>query len=342
MYTVCGDTGYPHAKDAAAMKRWLRTRMVSAFTRNLYAGNPTWVVIGTDPHEKQWILAMLAKKINPVSDTVFVFPCDSGADVFLRFFSHSGERDFSGHGTVAAYFGMESGDLFPFVEPITMLTQKTRFGIQHLELRIEKNRVVRVTVSFPYPGYEARPMDIQQIARILNMPSLDVLKFRYPAGIVNVSGISNLIVPMPSYNALLCLKPHFQSMRNLCDRLAINGIVVWCFDPFSKRNNTHIRYFSSNCGIREEPVSGTASAGLGCYLVYNDILPSQEMTRITVEQGHVMKSPGIVYVHVYTHDKRIMKVNFGGEAAVAFEGQIPVRNSTVDIPRRIVYNVRRA
>jgi PhzF family phenazine biosynthesis protein len=296
--------------------------MVSAFTRNPYAGNPTWVVAGAELREEQRILTRLAKKLNPISDTVFVFPDGNSVDVSLRFFTHSQEREFSGHGTVAAYFGIENSDFFPLVEPITLVKQRTKTGTQHLELRVENNRVVRVTVSLPYPEYDARLIDVKQVAKALTLPVQDILKNASPVGIVHLSGKSNLIVPVKSFQILSQLEPDFHYMESLCDRLAINGIVVWCFETFGKESSAHIRYFSPGIGVNEDPVSGTASASLGCYLVHNKIHPKSEMTRFVVEQGYSVKSPGIVYVHVYTHGDKIMKVTFGGQAVVTFEGQI--------------------
>ena len=104
--------------------RIVTTRMVSTFTRNPYAGNPTWVVAGADLREEQQILTKLATKLNPISDTVFVFPGGNDTDITLRFFTHSQEREFSGHGTIAAYFGIENSEFFPLVDVLNCFLSK--------------------------------------------------------------------------------------------------------------------------------------------------------------------------------------------------------------------------
>ena len=57
-------------------------------------------------------------------------------------------------------------------------------------------------------------------------------------------------------------------------------------------------------------------------MVHNKMIPVQEMNRIIVEQGQSMNRPGTVYVHVHTHDSQILKVSFGGQGLVMFEGRL--------------------
>ncbi|GAJ05856.1 unnamed protein product, partial [marine sediment metagenome] len=86
---------------------WLNARRISTFTNDPYAGNPAWVVISIDEPQDEKRLQILASELNPVSDTVFVFPGTESSDIHLRFFSQSEEINFSGHGTIAAYHALE-------------------------------------------------------------------------------------------------------------------------------------------------------------------------------------------------------------------------------------------
>jgi trans-2,3-dihydro-3-hydroxyanthranilate isomerase len=301
---------------------WLTTKMISTFTNKPYRGNPAWVVIGADASEDKRKLVRLTSELNPVSDTVFVFPEKEKADIRLRFFSQSEEINFSGHGTIATYFAIETEGFIKLVEPITLIRQQTNAGIQHLELRVKNKKIERVTVSLPEPQFVSTRIDIKQISRFLNIPPVDIFDSKYPVGVVAVSGCTGIIVPVETRDTLLSITPNFQLMKNYCDRLQITGVVVWCLDTIEKENTAHMRHFAPSVGINEDPVSGAASASLGSYLIKNGVMPMQEMTRIVIEQGYSINRPGIVYVHVHTYKNKIMKATFGGQGVVSFEGRV--------------------
>ena len=301
---------------------WLNARRISTFTNDPYAGNPAWVVISVDAPQDEKRLQILASELNPVSDTVFVFSGTESSDVYLRFFSQSEEINFSGHGTIAAYHALESEDLIKFTEPITLVRQKTRTGIQHIELRIKDKKIERVTVSLPVPQFISMPLEVKSISRFLGISPIDILNAAYPIGVVALSGCSDIVVPVKSCDFLLNIEPNFQLIKDYCAQFHLTGIIVYCLDTLNKNNTAHMRHFAPAIGINEDPVSGTGSASLGCYLLHNRIVPIEEMTRMLVEQGCSMKRPGLVYIHVYTHKNQILKVSFGGQGVVTFEGQV--------------------
>ncbi|HEC77553.1 MAG TPA: PhzF family phenazine biosynthesis protein [candidate division WOR-3 bacterium] len=301
--------------------KWLTTRRISTFTDKPYAGNPAWVVTGADKTESEKKLIKLASELNPLSDTVFVFPEKEGVDVSLRFFSQLEEISFSGHGTIAAYLGVEGESFFKLTEPITLVRQKTKAGVQHIELRVKEKKIQRVTVSLPQPQFISVPLDIKQIARSLSIPPVNIIDSKFPLGVVALSGSTDIIVPVDNCDTLLNITPNFPLMKSYCDRFHMTGVVVYCFETMEKDNTAHMRHFAPAVGINEDPVSGAASAGLGCYFIQNRIVPIEETTRIIIEQGYAMQRPGKVYVHVHTLKNQIMKVTFGGQGIVTFEGR---------------------
>ncbi len=301
---------------------WLVTKRISTFTNKPYAGNPAWVVIGAHVADDVSKLAHLASELNPISGAVFVFPGDESADVYLRFFSHSGELNFSGHGTLAAYFGMEGENIIDLTEPSTVIRQKTKIEIQHLELRVQDNKVERVTVSLRAPQFVSTPVEVKQIARLFGIPPVHIVKTTHPVGVVALSGCTDIVVPIESSDVLLNVKPNFQLIRHYCDRSRISGVVLYCLDTSDEKYTAHMRYFAPSVGINEDPVSGAASASLGCYLVQNRLVQMKDMNRLAIEQGYSMKRPGVVYVHVYSQKNQIEKVTFGGQGVVTFEGRM--------------------
>ncbi len=302
--------------------KWLTTKMVSTFTDVAYGGNPAWVVTGIDVDEKESKLLRLARELNPVSDTVFVFPGDNECELALRFFSRSEEISFSGHGTIAAYYAIEDQKLVNLTEPVCMVRQKTRSGIQSIELRLQHQEIQRVTVSVAVPQFISSTLDIRQIALFLGVPQVAITDTNQPLGIVAVSGCNEIIVPIDNCETMLQMKPNFPVMKSFCSRLQLTGVIAYCLSAMEKDNTAHIRHFAPAVGITEDPVSGAASAALGAFLIHNRLIPVEETTRLIIEQGYAMQRPGVVYVHVHTYKNQILKVAFGGQAVITFEGRI--------------------
>ncbi len=301
--------------------KWLKTKRLSTFTRQPYAGNPAWVIIGAEKVFSDQQLLHLARELNPLSDTAFVFPGDQESDIILRFFSPSSEIRFSGHGTIAAYFALEDSDLIKFTEPITMIRQKTKNGMQNVEIRIKDKAIDRVTVSMPPPRFVDSPVEIKTIANFLGIPPVDILATNFPVRVMD-AGHGEIVVPIKSLGQLLDLQPNFQLMQNFCLRFNLASVLVFCTEVRDPEANAHLRHFAPVIGINEDPVSGGAGASLGYYLLQNNIVPRDEVTRIVVEQGHALQRPGLIYVHVHSYNKDIIRVTFGGNAVVTFEGRV--------------------
>ena len=302
--------------------KWITAKMVNTFTDQPFAGNPAWVAYGDDLPNDEPTLINLANELNPVSDTAFVFPRQGDADVFLRFFSKSEEIGFSGHGTIATYHALASESVLNISEPTTLIRQRTKTGTQHVELRVRDGMINRVTVSLPVPQFISTPLDTKVIARFLGLPPIEILETTFPVGVVGLAGNTDVLVPVNNCDALNNLNLNMTVLRSYCDRMQIKGVVVWCFDGQSDRKKAYMRHFAPSVGIEEDPVSGAAGAELGCFMVHNKLIPVEEMNRIIVEQGKSMKRPGTVYVHVHTHDTQILKVSFGGQGLVMFEGRL--------------------
>lgn len=300
---------------------WLNTKRISVFTQVPYAGNPAWIILGADAQTEEGKLIKLARELNPLSDTTFVFPGRDDADTHLRFFSQSEEIRFSGHGTIAAYIALENEGALKLTEPITTLRQRTQAGIQPIELRVENKKVTRITVSLPAPRVISMQLEIKTISNFLGIPPVDITDTSMPVKAVE-SGLVEIAVPVRSIRTLLEMEPNFQLMKNYCERFGITGILAFSMETREKSSNVHMRHFAPAVGINEDPASGGAAACLGYYLVEAGIIPAEEMTRIVVEQGYSMQRPGTIYVHVYTVKREIMHVSFGGQGIITFEGKI--------------------
>ncbi len=306
-----------------ADRKWLKAKRMSAFTGVPYGGNPAWVVLGAEELSDD-AMQTLARELNPLSDTAFlqILPSQD-ADVILKFFSQGGEIGFSGHATVATYFALSGEKLLTFKEPITSIRQKTKSGVQYIELRVEKGTVHRATVALGGPKFIDNEYNVVAVARMMGIAPKDVSDTNLPLDTVS-TGFYSLIVPVKNLGVLFDLKPDFPLIEKFCNRLGVSGIQAFCLETVEKESHAHVRHFAPSLGIPEDPVSGGACASLGCYLVKNRLISLEHFNRIIIEQGHVLQRMGKVYVHIQMYKEQIATVKVGGQAVVTFEGQIAV------------------
>lgn len=303
------------------MAKWVKAKRMSVFTSNPYTGNPAWVIMGVDDVNEE-NLKLLASDLNPVSDTAFVLTESTReADIYLRFFTGSGEITFSGHASIAAYFALSGENILNLNEPDTIIRQRTKSGIQQVELRVKDNKVTRATMTLAKPNYLDIEVNPVQLSRILGISQHDLLAANLPFDIIS-TGYYDLIVPIKSLEIMRNLKPDFTFMNNFCVRLGIHGIIVFCMETFEPGDTVFMRHFAPVVGINEDPISGAAAGSVGCYLIRKNLIEPSNFSRIIVEQGYLQNRQGKVYVHVECSRDQIFRVKVGGNAVLTFTGYI--------------------
>ncbi|MEO0227798.1 MAG: PhzF family phenazine biosynthesis protein [candidate division WOR-3 bacterium] len=305
------------------MPKWVKAKRLSVFTSIPYGGNPAWVIIGAEGVSEE-DLRQVASDLNPISDTAFVLPeTTSEADIYLRFFTGSGEINFSGHASIATYFALSGENILNLKEPETTIRQRTKAGIQFVDLRVKENKITRATMTLAKPNYldiEPNPL---QLARVLGISQSELGLANLPFDVIS-TGFYDLIVPVKSLETVKNLKPDFTFMNNFCIRLGIQGIIVFCLETFEPGDTAFMRHFAPVLGINEDPISGAAAGSLGCYLIRKKLVEPSNFSRIIIEQGYLQNRQGKVYVHIESSRDQIYRVKVGGNAILTFTGYILV------------------
>jgi trans-2,3-dihydro-3-hydroxyanthranilate isomerase len=164
-------------------------------------------------------------------------------------------------------------------------------------------------------------LEIKTISNFLGISPVDISDTGYPISVVE-SGYLEVVVPVKSLNQLFDIRPNFQLMKNYCQRLGLTGVVVFTMETSESDSQAQMRHFAPSVGINEDPASGGAAVALGYYLVQSGIIPAEETTRIVVEQGYALQRPGLIYVHIHSYKKEVLRVSFGGQAVITFEGKV--------------------
>ncbi len=303
------------------MPNWIKAKRFSAFTALPYGGNPAWVVLGSEDMTDQEMLT-IASDLNPSSDTAFVFPeATAEADICLRFFNGKNEINFSSHAAIATYFALSGENMVQLKEPETIVKQRTKTGINSVELRIEADKVTRATITLTKPTHLDLEINPTLVARFLGLSRDDVTAAGLPMEVIS-TGFYDLVVPLRTLKDIRNVAPHFTLMDSFCVRLGISGIIVFCRQTFDVDSTAFMRHFTPSIGVNENPISGLAAGTLGCYLVKHKMIEAANFSRIIIEQGHLQQKQGKVYVHMETTRGQIYRVKIGGNAVQTFTGYI--------------------
>ena len=101
----------------------------------------------------------------------------------------------------------------------------------------------------------------------------------------------------------------------------IHAVMVLSLETESDAADVHTRMFAPKLGIPEDPATGSASGGLGAYLIENRIIEATlPTTYITAEQGIEAGRPSTLYIEVDGSAGDISMVRVGGEVVPLIEG----------------------
>ena len=284
---------------------------VNAFTESLHGGNPAGVVLDS-PKLNDEQMKQISKELI-VSETAFVFP-SSIADFKVRFFTPTIEVDLCGHATIATFFTMALKGRFPRKKN-QRITQETKAGILPVDIHYDDDKKIdRVMMSQNKPLYKNIHFNISLIADSLRIDPKDIDN-SLPEQIVS-TGLFTLPLCVKSLDTLRNMRPDFQKVKNICDKIGVGSFHVFTFETIEPDSIYHARNFAPVYGVNEDPVTGTANGAVSSYLVQHKII---EKNIFICEQGDIIGRPGRVFVEI-----RNDEIKVGGKARIAQEREIEV------------------
>ncbi|TVZ16304.1 PhzF family phenazine biosynthesis protein [Maribacter sp. MAR_2009_72] len=208
---------------------------IDAFTKELFGGNPAAVCI-----LKEWLSNDLMQKIaaeNNLAETAFAVQKDDHYE--LRWFTPEIEVDLCGHATLATafvlynYYGFKENTL-KFISP--------RSG----ELIVEKNEQGTLTMDFPTDELK-QVSEQNNITEAIGKKPLETYK-----------GKTDYMLVYETQTEIEAMTPNF----HLLNELDCRGVIIT-----SKGNEVDFvsRFFAPQCGIPEDPVTGSAHTTLTPY-----------------------------------------------------------------------------
>lgn len=303
-----------------------RFLQVDVFTDVPFGGNPLAVfpdAIGLTSQQMQ----QLALECN-TSETTFVLPPETpGADFKVRIFTPTAEIPFAGHPLVGTHWALAHLERVALCEPVTEVTFELGVGLRTARLHVAGGRMTRIVTDHQAPEFlaPASQEQTERLAAALRLPAAAILDTGKPVQAMS-TGYPQLFVPVRSLaevQAIDAIGLDVPALTRLCSELELPGpdVAVFCLETVHAERDVHMRFFAPHQGIPEDPATGSASGGLGSYLVHHGlVLATAPLTVITTEQGLEMRRPSKVTVEVEGTPDDIRMVRVSGDVVKVMEG----------------------
>ncbi len=308
-----------------------RFYQVDVFTDRAFGGNPLAVfpdANGLDAAQMQQI----ALEMN-LSETTFVFPpTRPDADFKVRIFTPGGELPFAGHPVVGTHWTLAHLGCVELRAPVTTVRFELGVGVRAAALHVDNGHVTRVVMDHQKPEFFtcATPDQIARLAKGLGLVPDAILETGWPVQVVS-SGIRQLFIPVRSLAEVQALSPKQQdtaAMSRICSELDPDThchecLMVLTLETTEPGVNVHTRMFAPGMGIGEDPATGSASGGLGAYLIENGILPATPpTTHLIAEQGIEIARPSRISIEIDGARGAVQMIRVGGSVVPLIEGEM--------------------
>jgi trans-2,3-dihydro-3-hydroxyanthranilate isomerase len=243
-------------------------------------------------------LQPLAREMN-LSETVFVYPADSGGHARMRIFTPTSELPFAGHPTL--------GTAFVLAAPLQLIEIRLETGSGIVPVRLEREgaRIVFGWMEQPLPSVEPYEGETELLE------VLGVERSELPVELYD-NGMRHVYVALSSEDAVAALRPDLGKLSEMPPVLGFN-----CFAGSGKRWKT--RMFAPAGGVPEDPATGSAAGPLAAHLARHGRIRFGD--EIEISQGAEIARPSTLYARVDGSKDQLERVEVGGSAVIVARGE---------------------
>jgi PhzF family phenazine biosynthesis protein len=286
----------------------LRYLQMDVFAARPGMGNALGAVIDGERFDPARMQAFAAW--TNLSETIFLLPPTTPeADYRVRIFTPRSELPFAGHPSVgAAWAVVEAGLVAP---DRTTLVQECAAGL--LPVRIEqrdgrRRTAIRAPRARRVGGAELAPALIEAVTSQMHIGGLE------PALWDN--GPKWWLIELADAEAVRALRPNLPAIAALTEATGAVGLAVHAPED-ADGHHLVVRAFCPADGIPEDPVTGSAQAGIAARLAHAGRLPGRD-GRYVGSQGREMGRDGRVEVRVDADGD----VFIGGDVVAVIDGTV--------------------
>lgn len=286
---------------------------VDAFTNKPLGGNSCAVFLDTDEMDAVTMQA-IAREQN-LSESAFVRR-STVADFGVRYFTPSEEIPMAGHPTIATTVALVAAGRLALTGERTAFMLELKVGPIPIEIHAQAGQVEQVIMSQKPPQFLAthNPAEVLPCFGLLPEDALP----NVPIQVVS-TGTPQLMVPLRDHDALRRAALHMEHYAALRAQGGFFSAHLFCLGGITPAGDTFARHFVAPPDLIEDPVTGSATGGMGAYLWHYGLL---DQPRFVAEQGHWMQRPGTVSVEVVGPRDAIETVRVGGAGVVVIRGEL--------------------
>ncbi|MEA3117579.1 MAG: hypothetical protein QOI13_849 [Paraburkholderia sp.] len=291
------------------MPRQVRFKQVDVFSAVPFKGNALAVVFDADGLPTVEMQA-IARWTN-LSETTFICkPTDPSADYFVRIFTPEGELPFAGHPTLGTAHALIEQGYRP--RQADRLVQQCGVGLVEIEARAGGMR------AFAAPPATITPLAETEYDALKEALHTDDIDFSHlPPTAIN-NGVGWLAVGVATPETCVHVAPEPAALFRTVQRAGMSGLALYAPHPAGGPAAFEVRCFvvANNQSLYEDPVTGSANAGLASLFAARACRPAE---RYTVRQGTALGRDGRVFVD---YDDARGKTWIGGAATTVIDGTI--------------------
>ena len=260
----------------------------------------------------------IAREIN-FSESTFILPAERpDTDVRMRIFTPAVEMPMAGHPTVGSTFALAHLGVIP------ARARRFVFGLNvgptpvDLEWDGDRPRFAWMTQGRPAFSHVVRDRDA--VASAIGLRPEDLVE-NLPIQEVSC-GVPYLFVPLRDRDAVDRATGDAVAMLQLPDlSRAHPAILLFAFGGRRETDTTYSRMFAPSLGVLEDPATGSAAGPLGCYLVEQGLVTSEQAREMTNAQGVKMGRASRIYMSITGAPGAITDVKVGGQAVLVARGE---------------------
>ena len=288
-------------------------KKIDAFATESSTGNPAgYIRLAELADITTAEMQQIAKELKGFVNEVGYLAQVNDFEFDLRYYSSEREVDFCGHATIAIMYDLIQTN--KFLAEVPTLKINTNRG--SLTVYNQTKSEDAVFIMSPVPEHKKILIDSAELEKQLKL-TLGEVDTQRPISVIN-AGLTTLIVPIVSLEAIIKIKPDMEELKRFCVKSQIDIIEVYTTETRNKRNDYRTRVFAPTFGYLEDPATGSGNSAFGYYLIENDWWTEG---LLTIEQNGLIDNYNVVKLQMQKDESNGIRVCFGGNAVTRIEGK---------------------
>ena len=295
-------------KQTQVTAKTIPAQIVNGFVTGGNGGNPAGVVLDADELSETEMLSIAAKI--GLSETAFVSSSDTEG-FKLDFFTPNRRIAHCGHATIATFSYL--AELGRISEGDT--SKETVDGPRKISIKNGAAYMEQLAPNYRMPSdWVKDDVTVADVLQSLGITESDLNTSIGP--ILANTGNSFIVVGVKDGATLRDLKPNFELISVISEKLDLIGYYVFTTDSNATDKDATTRMFAPRYAIEEESATGMAAGPLACVL--HDHLHLEKDT-LLIEQGRFMEpaSPSLITVGLSFESGKIQNLMAGGHGKVS-------------------------